>query len=76
MTSLNEQERQAKRKIDAMLRSTLEKGNAIEVTDEWWEQQRERLIQLQESASLYAEIYESDRELQGWTEAAIEDWTE
>jgi hypothetical protein len=60
MTSANEQERQAKRKINDMLRSTLEKGNAIEVTDEWWEQQRKRLIQLQESAILHRRPQQKD----------------
>ncbi len=38
-----EQERQAKQKVNAMLRSTLEKNRTIEATDEWWEQQRKYL---------------------------------
>jgi Arc/MetJ-type ribon-helix-helix transcriptional regulator len=38
-----EQERQAKQKVNAMLRSTLQKDRTIEATDEWWEQQRQDL---------------------------------
>jgi putative addiction module CopG family antidote len=38
-----EQERQAKQKVDAMLRSTIQKDRTIEATDEWWEQQRQDL---------------------------------
>jgi antitoxin ParD1/3/4 len=46
-----EQERQAKQKVNAMLRSTLQKNRTIlgtrrfanEATDEWWEQQRQYL---------------------------------
>jgi Arc/MetJ-type ribon-helix-helix transcriptional regulator len=34
-----EQERQAKQKVNAMLRSTLQKNKTVEATDEWWEQQ-------------------------------------
>jgi antitoxin ParD1/3/4 len=34
-----EQERQAKQKVNAMLRSTLQKNRMVEVTDECWEQQ-------------------------------------
>ncbi len=33
-------------------------------------------MDLEESARLYAEIYEEDAELQELTEAAIEDWPE
>ena len=33
-----EQERQAKQKVNAMLRSTLQKNQTTEATDEWWEQ--------------------------------------
>jgi antitoxin ParD1/3/4 len=40
-----EQEQQSKRKINSMLRSSIQKGNAIEATDEWWETQREQLPQ-------------------------------
>jgi putative addiction module CopG family antidote len=36
-----EQERQAKQKVNAMLRSTLQKNRTIEATDEWWEQQQQ-----------------------------------
>lgn len=36
-----EQERQAKQKVNAMLRSTLQKNRTIEATDEWWEQQHQ-----------------------------------
>jgi putative addiction module CopG family antidote len=38
-----EQERQAKQKVNAMLRSTLQKDRTIEATDEWWEQQHQSL---------------------------------
>ena len=46
-----EQERQAKRQVNAMLRSTLQKNQTIlgtrrfanEATDEWWEQQHQSL---------------------------------
>jgi antitoxin ParD1/3/4 len=37
------QERQAKQTVNAMLRSTLQKNKTIVATDEWWEQQRQRL---------------------------------
>lgn len=40
-----EQEQQAKQKVNSMLRSSIQKGNAIEATDEWWETQREQLTQ-------------------------------
>jgi antitoxin ParD1/3/4 len=39
-----EQERQAKQKVNALLKSTLEKDRAVEATDEWWQQQRQQLI--------------------------------
>ena len=39
------QERHAQQKINAMLRSTLQKNKTIEATDEWWETQRAQLIQ-------------------------------
>ncbi len=47
LTSLIEdaQERHAKQKVNAMLRSTLQKNKTIEATDEWWETQRAQLIQ-------------------------------
>jgi Arc/MetJ-type ribon-helix-helix transcriptional regulator len=38
------QERHAKQKVNAMLRSTLQKNKTIEATDEWWETQRAQLI--------------------------------
>jgi Arc/MetJ-type ribon-helix-helix transcriptional regulator len=38
-----EQERQAKQKVNAMLRSTLQKNQTIEATDEWWGEQRKSL---------------------------------
>ena len=38
-----EQERQAKQKVNAMLRSTLQKNKTVEATDEWWEQQHKYL---------------------------------
>ena len=31
------QERQAKQKVNAMLRSTIQNNKTIEATDEWWE---------------------------------------
>ena len=37
------QERQAKQIVNAMLRSTLQKNKTIVATDDWWEQQRQRL---------------------------------
>ena len=37
------QERQAKQTVNAMLRSTLQKNKTIVVTDDWCEQQRQRL---------------------------------
>jgi Arc/MetJ-type ribon-helix-helix transcriptional regulator len=37
------QERQAKQTVNAMLRSTLQKNKTIVATDDWWEQQRQRL---------------------------------
>jgi antitoxin ParD1/3/4 len=39
-----EQERQAKQKVNALLKSTLGKNQTVEVTDEWWQQQRQQLI--------------------------------
>ena len=39
-----EQERQARQKVNALLKSTLQKGRTVEVTDEWWQQQRQQLI--------------------------------
>ncbi|MEE3718839.1 hypothetical protein V2H45_19015 [Tumidithrix elongata RA019] len=45
LTALIEQdrERQAKQKVNALLRSTLQKDRAISATDEWWKQQRQYL---------------------------------
>jgi Arc/MetJ-type ribon-helix-helix transcriptional regulator len=40
-----EQERQAKLKVNGMIRSTLQKNKMIEATDEWWEQQRQHLTE-------------------------------
>jgi antitoxin ParD1/3/4 len=40
-----EQERQAKQKVNAMLRSTLQKNKTVEATDEWWEQQHQYLTE-------------------------------
>lgn len=40
-----EQERQAKQKVNDMLRSTLNKNKTVEVTDEWWEQQHQYLTE-------------------------------
>ncbi|NJK65703.1 MAG: type II toxin-antitoxin system ParD family antitoxin [Oscillatoriales cyanobacterium RU_3_3] len=39
------QERQAKLKVNSLLRSTLQQNKTVEATDEWWEQQREQLKQ-------------------------------
>jgi antitoxin ParD1/3/4 len=39
-----EQERQAKQKVNALLNSTLGKNQTVEATDEWWQQQRQQLI--------------------------------
>ncbi len=38
-----EQKRQAKQKVNALLKSTLGKNQTVEATDEWWEQQRQYL---------------------------------
>jgi antitoxin ParD1/3/4 len=38
-----EQERQAKHKVNTMLRSTIQKNQTVEATDEWWEQRRKSL---------------------------------
>ncbi len=40
-----EQERQAKQKVNDMLKSTLQTDRTVEVTDEWWEQQRQYLAE-------------------------------
>jgi Arc/MetJ-type ribon-helix-helix transcriptional regulator len=40
-----EQERQAKQKVNTMLRSTLHKNKTVEATDEWWEQQHQYLTE-------------------------------
>ena len=45
-----EQERQAKRQVNVMLRSTLQKNQTIEATDEWWEQQHQYLNDLHSQA--------------------------
>jgi antitoxin ParD1/3/4 len=39
------QERQAKVKVNSLLKATIEKNETVEATDEWWEKQREHLIQ-------------------------------
>ncbi|MBW4563357.1 MAG: YoaH family protein [Mojavia pulchra JT2-VF2] len=39
-----DQQRQAKENIEELLIEGLESGEAIEVTDEWWEQKRIRLM--------------------------------
>ncbi|WP_309744462.1 hypothetical protein [Chamaesiphon sp. OTE_20_metabat_361] len=39
-----EQERQAKQKVNALLKSTLGKDRTVEATDEWCQQQRQQLI--------------------------------
>jgi Arc/MetJ-type ribon-helix-helix transcriptional regulator len=35
-----EQERQAKQKVNTLLKSTLQKDRAVEATDEWWQQRQ------------------------------------
>ncbi len=40
-----EQEHQAKQKVNSLLRTTLQKNKTVEVTDEWWEQQRQYLTE-------------------------------
>jgi len=40
-----EQEHQAKHKVNSLLRTTLQKNKTVEVTDEWWEQQRQYLTE-------------------------------
>jgi hypothetical protein len=35
----------AKIKVNRLLRATLQENETIEATDEWWEQQREKLVQ-------------------------------
>ena len=40
-----EQERQAKQKVNDLLKSTLQTDRTVEVTDEWWEQQRQYLAE-------------------------------
>ncbi len=35
-----EQERQAKLKVNALLKSTLQKNQTVEATDEWWQQRQ------------------------------------
>lgn len=39
-----EQERLAREQVEAMLLEGLESGEAIKVTDEWWQEKRDRLI--------------------------------
>jgi antitoxin ParD1/3/4 len=39
------QERQAKLKVNSLLRSTIQQNKTVEATDEWWEQQRHLLQQ-------------------------------
>ena len=38
-----EQERQAKQKVNDLLRSTLQKNKMIEATDDWWAKQHQHL---------------------------------
>jgi antitoxin ParD1/3/4 len=38
-----EQERQAKLKVNAFLKSTLQKNQTVEATDEWWHYQSQYL---------------------------------
>ncbi len=39
-----EQERQAKQKVNALLKSTIGKERTVEATEEWWQQQRQQLV--------------------------------
>jgi Arc/MetJ-type ribon-helix-helix transcriptional regulator len=39
------QERQAKLKVNTLLRSTIQQNKTVEATDEWWAQQRTQLQQ-------------------------------
>jgi antitoxin ParD1/3/4 len=39
------QERQAKLKVNTLLRSTIQQNKTVEATDQWWEQQRTQLQQ-------------------------------
>jgi Arc/MetJ-type ribon-helix-helix transcriptional regulator len=45
LTALIEQgqERQAKQKVNVLLRSTLDENKTVEATDEWWEKQHQQL---------------------------------
>ena len=43
-----EQERQAKQKLDALLKSTIGKDRTVEATEEWWQQQRQQLVAILE----------------------------
>jgi antitoxin ParD1/3/4 len=40
-----EKKRQAKQKLNGMIREGLNSGNPIAVTPEWWEKQRSQLLQ-------------------------------
>ena len=51
-----EQERQAKQKVNALLRSILQKNQTVEATDEWWQQQRSLLFSSNRSTRSLAEI--------------------
>ncbi len=42
---LAENKRQAKQTLNAMIREGLNSGEPIETTPEWWESQREKLLQ-------------------------------
>jgi antitoxin ParD1/3/4 len=39
-----EQQHQAEDTLSAMLQLSLEKGNSVAATDEWWEAKREQLL--------------------------------
>ena len=40
------QKQTAQERLDSLLLEGLESGESIEVTDEWWQEKRDRLIQL------------------------------
>jgi antitoxin ParD1/3/4 len=45
LMALIEQERQAKQKVNAILRSTIQNSKTIEAIDDWWEQQLQYLTE-------------------------------
>jgi Arc/MetJ-type ribon-helix-helix transcriptional regulator len=41
-----EQERQAKQKVNTMLRSTIQKNQKVEATNEWWKHQQSTITSI------------------------------